>query len=305
MNQSRAFLTSLIFAGVAMLLVFFYVDDKESAIKAEFGTDVSVVVAARDINEFEQLQTNMLATVIMPKKFAQPGFVSDPSVFLTSGAVVAAPIRKGEQVLLTKVLLKGAETGLATQVGISKRALSIPVSDITGVTKLVKPGDRIDVIANIGYQGQGGQVSEVKTLLQDIQVLAVGEVIQNQIPSVFEEDPLTSTRRAVNMRGSRAFNTVTLEVTPLEAQALIFTIEGSGATLYLTLRNPVDRVVSSIPTTTVDEVLGNDSRKARGNRPNLAASELPNATQRTPASAPVAPPPPPNPFSLGGGSFVK
>ncbi len=302
MNQSRAFLTSMIFAGVAMLLVFFYVNDKESAIKSEFGTDVTVVVAARDINEFEQIQANMLSTVIVPKKFSQPGSVSDPSVFLTSGSVAAAPIRRGEQILLTKVLLKGAETGLSTQVGISKRALSIPVSDVTGVTKLIKPGDRVDVIANIGYQAQGGQISEVKTIMQDIQVLAVGEVIQNQIPSVFEEDPLTSTKRAVNLRGSRAFSTVTLEVAPLEAQALIYTIEGSGATLYLTLRNPVDRVLASIPTTTVDEVLGSDSKKSRGNRPSLAAADLP-ATPRVPASLP--PPPAPNPFSLGGGSFVK
>jgi pilus assembly protein CpaB len=305
LNQSRAFLTSLVFAGVAMLLVFFYISDKESSIKAEFGTDVTVVVATRDINEFEQFQSGMISTIIVPKKFAQPGSLSDPSIFLTSGSVAAAPIRKGEQILLTKVLLRGAETGLATQVGISKRALSIPVSDVTGVTKLIKPGDRIDIISNIGYQGPTGQVSEVKTLLQDIQVLAVGEVIQNQIPSVFEEDPLTSSKRAVNLRGSRAFNTVTVEVAPLEAQTLIFVIQNSSE-LFLTLRNPVDRILADIPTTTVDEVLGSNSKKARGNKPSLAFSELGPVPARAPSSTPAVPPPQPNPFSqAGGGPIVK
>ncbi len=302
-NQSRAFLVSLIFAGVAMLLVYFYISEKEAAIKAEFGTDVAVVVAARDINEFEQIQANMVTTQVVPKKFAQPGSNSDPGVFLTSGSVAAAPIRKGEQILLTKVLLKGAETGLSTQVGVTKRALSVPVNEVTGVTKLLKPGDRVDIVSNVPYQNKtGGQESEVKTILQDINVLAVGEVIQNQIPSVFEEDPLTATKRAVNLRGSRAFNTVTIEVSPLEAQSLIFVIQ-SGAELFLTLRNPIDRQVSSIPTTTVDEVLGENSRKARGGARSLAAE----SPVRLPASIPAARPatPPPNPWSQGGGAFVK
>lgn len=284
-----------------MLLVYFYISEKEAAIKAEFGTDVAVVVAARDINEFEQLQANMLTTQVVPKKFAQPGSNSDPSVFLTSGSVAAAPIRKGEQILLTKVLLKGAETGLSTQVGVTKRALSIPVNEVTGVTKLLKPGDRVDIVSNVPYQNPtGGQDSEVKTVLQDINVLAVGEVIQNQIPSVFEEDPLTSTKRAVNLRGSRAFNTVTVEVTPIEAQSLIFVIQ-SGAELFLTLRNPIDRYVASIPTTTVDEVLGENSKKSRRSRPSLVVEQSP----RTPASTSRPITPPPNPWSQGGGAFVK
>ena len=295
MNQSKAFLTSLICAGGGFLLVWFYVSDKESSIKSEFGNEVPVVVAARDINEFEQFQDNMLRTITMPKKFAHESYIKDIKDLTTSGAVAAAPFRTGEPVSITKVLLKGAETGLASQIAIAHRGVSIPVSDVTGVTKLLKPGDRVDVVSNVAYQGPNGQESEVKTLLQNVHVLAVGEVIQNQIPSVFEDDPLTGSKRAVNLRGSRAFSTVTLEVTPTEAQSLIFVVQ-SGTEMYLTLRNPIDRVVASIPTTTVDEVLGPTSKKAQKARPVYVA----------PPPRAVAPAPPPgNPWSQGGSSFAK
>ncbi len=295
MNQSKAFLTSLVFAGLAMFLVYFYVDQKEASLKAEFGSDMTVVVAARDINEMEQIQANMLTTTVVPKKYVGPGAHADIKTF--EGTIASAPLKKGEQLLTTKVLLKGADTGLASQVAISRRAISIPVNDIYGVTRLIKPGDRVDIISNITYRTPTGPESEVKTVLQDVHLLAVGEVIQNNIPSAFEDDPIAGTRKAVNLRGSRNFQTVTVEVTPQEAQALILTMEGGGA-LYLSLRNPVDRSFASIPTTTVDEVLGPNSKKAERERPK--------APPPAPASAPVyrAPPPPANPWQTGGGAFA-
>jgi pilus assembly protein CpaB len=196
--------------------------------------------------------------------------------------------------------LKGTDTGIASQIAIHHRAISVPVNDVTGITKLLKPGDRIDLVANIQYQGDDGVLSEVKTMLQNVHVLAVGEQIQNNIPAVFEEDPVTGQRFAKNIRASRNFSTVTIEVNPLDAQKIIYVME-SGVQLYLTLRNPVDRLVSSIPTMTVDEVLGENSKKAA----------LEAAKNRVPAAPPpriITPPPPPPPppgFKKGGLPFAN
>ena len=238
----------------------------------------------------------------VPAKLAQPGALEvkegAPSPFL-AGLVAMAPIKAGEQILSTKVLTKGQETGLATQIAISRRGLSVPVSEQTGVSKLLKPGDRVDMIATFPPTDQG-EVPETKTVLQNVHILAVGERIQNQIPSVFEVDPITGQSRSINLRGNRSFTHVTVEVSPLEAQAVIATIVGAGAELFLTLRNPVDRLTSSLPTTTVAEVLGPNSKRAKS-----LIKPLP-----MPAPASVAPPapvkaPPPNPWSTGGGSFVN
>jgi pilus assembly protein CpaB len=285
MNQSKAFLISLSAAAVAMLLVFYYIQLERQKVEEEYGTKVVVVVAAKNINELAEIKADMLTTKEVPAKFAQPGSNGDPRNF--EGAVAAAPIRAGEQVLTTKIYLKGTDTGIASQIAIHHRAISVPVNDVTGITKLLKPGDRIDLVANIQYQGDDGVLSEVKTMLQNVHVLAVGEQIQNNIPAVFEEDPVTGQRFAKNIRASRNFSTVTIEVNPLDAQKIIYVME-SGVQLYLTLRNPVDRLVSSIPTMTVDEVLGENSKKAA----------LEAAKNRVPAAPPpriITPPPPPPP----------
>ncbi len=308
MNQSRAFVTSLIFAGIAMVLVFLYVSEQENKLKSQYGNEVVVAVALKDIQEFEVITSEHITTKVIPGKFEQPGAirigqveeggrVKEVSVQELIGTVAAVPFRAGEQITRTKVLQKGAETGLATQVAIAHRALSIPVSDRTGVSRLIKPGDRIDIVSNVSYRADGGQESEVKTLLQNINILAVGEQVQNQIPSFLEVDPLTGTSSARNLRrDNRSFATVTVEVTPLEAQSLIY-VMNVGADLYLTLRNPVDRVVAStLPTTTVDEVLGPNSKRAQRNRPAPIVF--------TPKALPP-PPPPPNPWLQGGSSLVK
>jgi pilus assembly protein CpaB len=293
MNQSKAFLVSFGAAAVAMLLVFFYINSEKQKIKKEYGTEVVVVIAKVDINEMEEITASMLETRVVPDSFRQPGSNGDPRTF--EGSVAASPLKKGEQVLLTKVYLKGSDTGVASQVAIHHRAISIPVNDVTGVTRLLKPGDRVDIIANVQYPGDKGVQSEIKTLLQNVHVLAVGEQVQNNIPAVFDTDPVTGNRFAKNIRGTRTFNTVTVEVTPVDAQKIIYIVE-SGVGLFLTLRNPVDRLVSSVPTITVDEVLGENSRKAAL---EAAKNRIPAAAPPKAPPKPSAPPPPPA-FKQGG-----
>ncbi len=293
MNQSKAFLVSFGAAAIAMLLVFFYINSEKQKIKKEYGTEVVVVIAKSDINEMEEITASMLETRVVPDSFRQPGSNGDPRTF--EGSVAASPLKKGEQVLLTKVYLKGSDTGVASQVAIHHRAMSIPVNDVTGVTRLLKPGDRVDIIANVQYPGEKGVQSEIKTMLQNVHVLAVGEQVQNNIPAVFDTDPVTGTRFAKNIRGTRTFNTVTVEVTPIDAQKIIYIVE-SGVGLFLTLRNPVDRLISSIPTITVDEVLGENSRKAAL---EAAKNRIPAAAPPKAPPMPSAPPPPPA-FKQGG-----
>lgn len=297
MNQSKAFIVSFGAAALAMLLVFFYINSEKQKIKAEYGSTVMVVVAKEDINEMQEIKAEMLTTKPVPKNFQQPGSNGDPRTF--EGSVASAPIKADEQVLLTKVYLKGSDTGIASQVSIHHRGISIPVNDVTGVTRLLKPGDRVDIIANVQYPGENGVQSEIKTILQNVHVLAVGEQVQNNIPAVFDTDPVTGGRFAKNIRGSRTFNTVTIEVTPVDAQKVIYIVE-SGVGLFLTLRNPVDRQVASIPTLTVDEVLGENSRKAAL---EAAKNRIPAAT--APKTVKPAAPPPPPAFKQGGIPFAS
>jgi pilus assembly protein CpaB len=275
LNQSRAFIISLIFALGGMALVGFYISEQERKMIATHGDLVQVIVATKDMNEMKAIDLNNLAVQAVPSTYMQPGairidrsraqkkeegFIADLKEL--NGMVALVPIRSGEQIVMTKLSPKGAETGLAIEVPANKRALSIPIQDDTGVSKLIKPGDHVDIIGSISYPGSdGSKQTELKTLLQNINILAVGEIIANNIPAIYEIDPVTQKKTAVSGRGDRAFATITVEVTPDQAQILIFAMEQAGR-LFLTLRNPVDRVETAVGSTTVDEVLGPDSKKA-------------------------------------------
>lgn len=303
MEQSRAFLVSFVFALLAMGLVYFWVSEQENQFKNSFGEYVSVVVSREDINEFRPIRKESLEVITVPSKFAQPGYQSSIDAF--DGTVASVPIKKGEQILSTKVSIKGKASGLASQVAISYRAYSIPVSDQTGVTRLLQPGDRVDIISSLQYGTATGPIAETKTLLQNVHILAVGEQIQNEVPLALKKDPVTGKNRSINLRANNQFSTVSIEVTPVEAQALVHVLE-SGATLHLALRNPVDRIIVNVPTTTVDEVLGSNSKKIQ----REIAAVRPAVPLPPPATQPAKPEPKPgpkeapNPFKSGGGSLV-
>jgi pilus assembly protein CpaB len=260
LNQSRAFFVSFAFALLGMALVGLYVYSQDQESKEKFGKPSTVLIASRNINEMQVLDETMVTQESQFDKFIQPGALSDFKDIKDMVALV--PIKEGEQILLTKLSPKSAETGLAVQVSASKRAMSIPVNDNTGVSKLIKPGDHVDIIGSVSYPNpDGSKQTELKTLLQNITILAAGEIIQNNIPTRYENDPLNQRKIAVSARGEKNFNTVTVEVTPEQSQILIYAL-AQGTDLYLTLRNPIDRAETNIGSTTLDEVLGPDSKRA-------------------------------------------
>ena len=92
------------------------------------------------------------------------------------------PINKGEQITLNKLMQPGVATGLARQISPGKRAVSMPVSDETGVGRLLKPGDHIDLIATIDPPGGAKGSTMTKIVAQDLPILAVGEYITTTAP---------------------------------------------------------------------------------------------------------------------------
>jgi pilus assembly protein CpaB len=296
-------MTSLVVGLVGVILVYAYIQQEQSKVRDEFGDRVSVVIAAQDINEMEVITEAMLQVTSVPRKFLQPGssvikegMEKEKAFSGIVGKVALTPLQKNEQILSTKIVKPGAETGLSSQVAVTKRGLAIPVNNVTGVTRLLKPGDRVDVIARISYRTLDEKTdSEIKTVLQNVQVLSVGELIQNNSSSIADTDPVTGNMRFKNLRVDRDYDTVTVEVTPTEAQVLIYTIE-EASQLYLTLRNPVDRLPASVSTVSVDEVLGENSKKIQKEKAARIIASPPPAPVR------VAPP---NPFIKGGGSLVK
>lgn len=260
-NNRKAFIYSLAAGFFAVWLVFTYVSQKENAFQKEFGERVTVLVASRDINPMDQITEGAIQSQIIPKKFLQPGAVlaSNQKELLNSSPIAAVPFKAGEQIVDTKFLWEGSQIGLSAKVGVGMRAISIPVNDQYGVTKLIKPGDRVDVLSPVRFVSGDIDRIEIKTVLQNMLVLATGERVSWDPPRTMDTDPFSGRRYARSLQGDRTFNTVTLEVTPNQAQSIVYIATQAGV-LYLTLRAPTDgEVDQSLRTTNQEDVLGSGS----------------------------------------------
>lgn len=118
--------------------------------------------------------------------------------------------------------------GLAGDIKSGMRALSINVSGAAAVSGMVRPNDRIDVLGTFSFPSRErpGELELVTlTIIQDVTVLATG----------------SETAKTTVLGGGRggSYSTVTLEVTPREAEMLVFAEQIKGR-LALALRNPDD-----------------------------------------------------------------
>ncbi len=247
--NNRALTLSVLMGVVAFFFIQSYVSSIEQEAEKKFGTKVLVVVAKKDIGEAQTLDETMLTLKAIPKKFLEPSAISfeanaeDPSVArdmtALSGTVALIPISSGEQITYNKITEAGLRTGLSPQVTPGKRAFSVPVSETTGVGKLVKPGDRVDVVAVLST-GSGSQNQTVRTILQDVPILAVGRSVTNNVPRILERRPGSKNTSVRNLNEFDGFASVTLEIDPSDTQMLSLILANRNNLITLSLRNSDD-----------------------------------------------------------------
>lgn len=248
--NSKALVISLGMATLAVVMIKGYVESVEEAGKKDLGSQFLVIVAKQDIKEMETITEKSLEYRQVPKKFMEPGAISaDPNdkdetargkdLKRFAGTIAIVPIRKGEQISFSKLSEPSVRTGLSPQVSPGRRAVAVQVNDITGVAKLVKPGDRVDLIG-VFDMGAGRENKFAKTVLQDVVVLAVGKSVTNNPSRTLDIDPFTGKEKVRSLTEDVSFNTVTIEVEPGQVPALALLQSGTEAQLFLSLRHHDD-----------------------------------------------------------------
>jgi len=271
-----------------MVLISGYVQVKRAELTSDFGEEVSVVVAAKDIPEYSMIRADMLTTKTVFKDFLQPQTVTEINDIVGKSAFV--PISGGEQITLTKLITQDGKPVLDRQLERAKRAVTIVISPQTGVGRLVRPGNRVDVLTAASYDSNNQTMFEVKTVVQNVLVLATGRNIQNEVPtrvnravlSVLKEEFENRPRKDYygapeNLSTSRpddSYSTVTLQVFPDDAEKLLYLSHTFGdRSLYLTLRNSADQNTEKLETVLLDDVLGPDSDYGRSKKKPLPIVE--------------------------------
>jgi pilus assembly protein CpaB len=133
------------------------------------------------------------------------------------GLTALADIASGEPIVASRLANKRNGGGLGIPTGM--RAVSVQVSDSSGVAALLKPGLRVDVQAVYSRSG-ANQDAEIRTVLENIEVLKI--------------NPL-----AELAPGRPALPVATLLVTPADADTV--GLADAIARVRLVLRNPLDQ----------------------------------------------------------------
>ncbi|MFC1850805.1 Flp pilus assembly protein CpaB [candidate division CSSED10-310 bacterium] len=172
MKGKGAFAISMILGLIAVFAVFAYIKRERNKI-FEDTKAVRVLTAKDDILEMERLDESMVVYQEVPAKFVQPKALF--SVEEVVGQVTSVPIFKGEQVLATKLVAFGWDTGLAMKVPPGMRALSVPVTDVTGVAGLIRPGNFVDLYGTfkVKSKNRSDVFEATRIILQKVRVLSV------------------------------------------------------------------------------------------------------------------------------------
>jgi len=257
-NESRTLWISLGAGILAAFLLYSYSQEQKAKYDLQYGTLKNVVVAKRDISEMETIDDTMVEIAQKPNDYLEPTHVKETETAV--GQVAAVPIKKGEQVLTTKLLHPGPDTGIALQVAPEKRAVTIPVDEVRSVAKLIRPGDRVDIFAAIEVGKGISQRREVSLIMSDVVILATGIHVMNSIPRTFEYDSSGKSVQQISLNGDTKYTTLTIEANLREAQDLIYLMSSSAGNIYFTLRNPNDRKLPPrMPSSNSETILGRSS----------------------------------------------
>lgn len=128
-----------------------------------------------------------------------------------------------------------------TLIPTDRRAITLEVNELSSVGQFIRPGSYVDIIGvfersvdrRIADQVLPVTESSARTILQAVEVLAAGRVTSNGSVSAYNA-------------GGGSYRSVTLNVTPEQAELLVFAKTQSRTGLILSLRNQNDRGEKSI-----------------------------------------------------------
>jgi len=163
---------------------------------------------------------------------APPDFI--PSLASLTNKFSGVPIMPGDIMTQSRFIEKDALISFSRAIPEGKRAITIQVSNVTGVAGFIQQGDYVDIIAN--FPGKPDQLTGerneaiTKIVLQDIMVLAVNKVYES-VPNIPTITP------AIN--ATSKLDLVTLAVSPEELERITY-IDYNSIPFKLVLKRPAD-----------------------------------------------------------------
>lgn len=181
------------------------------------------------------------------------------------GRALINPVAEKMPILQPDLALPNSGIALSTKIPPGMRAVSVPSNEIVGVAGFLFPHSRVDVLAT--WTDPQTKVSTTETVLQDVEVLATGQVVQ--------PDPQGK---------PQTVTVVTLLMSPEDSEKLTLVRTNSG--MQFVLRNGADQLQTKVVPVNWKQVSSAEEVKAAAAAPRRKKPQ----PKVQAAAAPPAPP---------------
>lgn len=197
-----------------------------------------VAVAKTDLPWGTFIDKSMIKMAPYLKESLPSGYFSDHHAL--EGRTLVYPVKINEPIFESKLAPTSVTSGgIAAVLSVKKRAMSVKVDKVIGISGFIYPGSRVDVLVTMKHKrGDSSHVSVAKTVLENILVLANG-------PEMGNDDKQQKSKKGVDV--------ITLEVTPEEGEKLA--LATTTGTIQLALRNFADTEDVITPGSTIKTLL--------------------------------------------------
>jgi pilus assembly protein CpaB len=218
-------LVAVVAIGIAFaisLIVYSKFQSKPTIGKPAAVDTIPIAVANIDVPWGTSIDKSMIKMVPYLKDSLPSGCFSDRLAL--EGRILVYPVKTDEPIFESRLApISVTIGGVAAVLTPKKRAMSVKVNAVIGISGFILPNNRVDVLVTINRtEEEGGPITKV--VLENILVLAVG-------PTLGDADKKDKSQQ-------RGVSEITLEVTPEEGEQLALATN-KGA-IQLALRNFAD-----------------------------------------------------------------
>jgi pilus assembly protein CpaB len=263
-RYTMVFYAAIVTAIAATYGVYRYLQQQAQSSQVQIK---SVVIAARDMSEGEKLDRLSLSLAQWPAGTAPDSAFAN--IDSAVGRVVRVAVFKGEPIVPGRLAPAGTGPGLEVKIAPGKRAMAVKINDVAGLSGLIQPNSRVDVLVTLQANQQQNTKEQAKLFMNNMRVLSVG----TQVERGGDGKPIQAT-------------TATLEVTPEQAEQLAVAV--NQGTIQLVLRGYGDPDSVKTPGATSTDVLA--QLRSRPTSVEASAKPEPRRMRTRPAPLPVSKP---------------
>jgi len=217
-----------------------------------------IVAASRSIDSGSVLSAANLILLDWPSDLVITGSFS--TIDEIAGRSLIYPVGEKQPIMPAYLAAPGSGIGLTVKIPEGMRATSVRSNEVTGVAGFLFPGSHVDVL--VSYKTPDGKGQQTQTVLQNVEVLTVGQHI--------EPDPNGK---------PETVSVITFLLTPQDSEKIV--LASQEGTVQFVLRNGADNTKAiTIPVGMADLVSGEQPKP----RPPVMRSKFFNVAKVKPVN---------------------